>query len=164
MPGLLFATAGSKLEIGAVLAFEGTDLVKSDFDTAMADAVEIGGATNLGSAGDTSSLITSEHIATVRTRKMKGTRDAGSMEILCDFDYSDPGQLALIAAEKTPYSYAFRITFSDAPSGGTPSERYFVALIMKVEEQMSEANNTVKLATTLEIDSNIVRVNAAEAA
>ncbi|SKA26363.1 hypothetical protein [Consotaella salsifontis] len=163
MANLLFATAGSKLEIGGPLAFEGTDFVKADFDTAMASAVVIGGTTNLGSAGDTSSLITSDQIAVSRTRKAKGTRNAGSMEILCDLDYSDPGQLALIAAEKTPHSYAFRLTFNDAPAGGTPSQRLFVALVMSVSEQLNEANNTVKLATTLEIDSNIVRVAAAEA-
>ncbi|MEF2074356.1 hypothetical protein [Consotaella aegiceratis] len=163
MANLLFATAGSKLEIGGVLAFQGTDFVKADFDDAMADAAIVGGTTNLGSAGDTSSLITSDQIGVARTRKAKGTRNAGSMEVLCDLDYSDAGQLALIAAEKTKYSYAFRLTFDDAPSGGTPSERYFVALVMSVGEQLNEANNTMKLASTLEIDSNIVRVAAAAA-
>jgi len=42
-------------------------------------------------------------------------------------------------------------------------ERYFVALVMSAVEQFDEANNTMKLNTTLEIDSNIVRVAAAAA-
>src|SRR5690606_6920689 len=111
--------------------------------------------------GDTANLITSDQIARSRTRKMKGTRNAGSMEVVCDLDYADAGQLALIAAEKTQHSYAFKITFNDAPAGGTPSERYFVAFVMSAGEQYDEANSVMKLNSTLEIDSNIVRVVAA---
>ena len=155
----LFATAGTKLYIGTALASNGTDMVASDFSAQV--WAEIGGTTNLGSAGDTSSLITSEHIGVGRTRKLKGTRNAGSMAVVADLDYADAGQLALIAAEKTPGTYAFRVVFNDAPAGGTPSERYFVALVMSATEQLDEANNSMKLNATLEIDSNIVRVAAA---
>jgi hypothetical protein len=156
----LFATAGAKLHIGAVKTFSGTDFVASDFTGGSPTWTEIQGATNLGAAGDTSALITSEHIGSSRTRKMKGTRNAGSMQVICDLDYADAGQLAAIAAEKTRDTYAFRLTFNDAPSGGTPSYRYFTALVMSAGEQWDEANNTMKLNITLEIDSNIVRVAA----
>ncbi|MBN9333623.1 MAG: hypothetical protein J0I64_09170, partial [Devosia sp.] len=81
--------------------------------------------------------------------------------VVMDLDYSDAGQLALIAAEKTKDTYAFRVTFNDAPAGGTPSIRYFVALVMSASEQWDEANSVMKLNATLEIDSNIVRVAAA---
>lgn len=129
----LFATAGSKLHIGAAaMAFTGTDFTSSSFESV--SWTEIGGTTNLGSAGDTSELITSNQIAQARTRKLKGTRNAGSMELLCDLDYADAGQIALIAAEKTIHTYPFRITFNDAPAGGTPSYRYFVALVMSQSE------------------------------
>lgn len=156
-----FATAGSKLDIGAAKAFNGTDFVASDFTSGTPVYTEIGGTTNLGSAGDTSELITSNHISEARTRKLKGTRNAGSMTVAMDLDYSDAGQLALIAAEKTKDTYAFRVTFNDAPVGGTPSVRYFVALVMSAAEQWDEANSVMKLNATLEIDSNIVRVAAA---
>lgn len=159
----IFATAGAKLHIGAAKAFTGTDFTASDFTTGTPSWTEIGGTTNLGSAGDTSELITTNHIGEARTRKLKGTRNAGSMQVLIDLDYADAGQLALIAAEKTDDTYAFRITFNDAPAGGTPSYRYFVALVMSAAEQLDEANNTTKLAVTLELDSNIVRVAADEA-
>lgn len=162
MSNLLFATAGSKLSIGPAKAFTGTDLVATDFTTGSPTWTEIKGATNLGTAGDTAALITSEQIAIRRTRKMKGTRNAGSMQVVCDLDYSDAGQLALIAAEKTDDTYAFRIEFADAPvGGGTNSFRYFVALVMSVSEALEEANNAMKLNATLELDSNIVRVAAA---
>ncbi|TFF27518.1 hypothetical protein E3C22_03410 [Jiella endophytica] len=163
MANLLFATAGSKLDIGPVKAFQDTDLTASDFTTGSPTWTTIGGATNLGSAGDTANLVTTEHILSARTRKLKGTRNAGSMTVVCDIDYSDAGQIALVAAEKTRDAYSFRMTFNDAPQGGTPSLRYFTALVMSVVEQFDEANSVMKLNATLEIDSNIVRVAAAEA-
>lgn len=162
----LFATAGAKLYIGGAKAFTGTDFTASNFPTEGEGAitwVQIKGTTNLGSAGDTSELITSNQIGIARTRKAKGTRNAGAMEIAVDLDYADAGQLALIAAEKTKETHAFKLVFNDAPAGGTPSERLFVALIMSAAEQFDEANSVMKLNASLEIDSNIVRVAAAPA-
>lgn len=160
----IFATAGSRLYIGPAMAYLDVDLVEGDFPSAGSSPeewTEIGGVTNLGSAGDSSTLIDSTHLASARTRKAKGSRNAGSMEVVADLDYADAGQLAVIAAEKTKSTYAFRIVFNDAPVGGTPSERLFVALVMSAAEQYDEANSIMKLNATLEIDSNIVRVAAA---
>lgn len=162
----LFATAGSRLYIGGPKAFIGTDFTAGDFPSEGEGAIawtEIGGTTNLGTAGDTSELIASNQIGSARTRKAKGTRNAGSMQVIADLDYADPGQLAVIAAEKDKESYAFRLVFKDAPAGGTPSERLFVALVMSAAEQLDEANSVMKLNSTLEIDSNIVRIAAAAA-
>lgn len=119
----LFATAGTKLHMGAAKAFAGTDFTATDFTTGSPTWIEVGGTTNLGAAGDTSELITSNHIGEGRTRKLKGTRNAGSMTVVCDLDYADAGQLGIIAAEKVSDTYAFRLTFKDAPAGGTPSYR-----------------------------------------
>lgn len=159
----LFATAGSKLHIGtAAMAFGGSDFVAADFDEVT--WTEVTGLTNLGSAGDSATLVTSDQIDRSRTRKLKGTRNAGTMTVVCDLDYADAGQLAIIAAEKTALTYPFKVTFNDAPAGGTPSQRLFVALVMSQTEEWNEANNAMKLNATLEIDSNIVRVAAAEGA
>jgi hypothetical protein len=160
---ILLVTANSKLAIGAAKAFDNTDFIETDFTSGSPTYTEIGGTTNLGAAGDTSELITSNQINSGRTRKAKGTRNAGAMQVICDIDIADAGQLALIAAEKTRDSYAFKLTFDDAPSGGTPSTRYFTAFVMSTSEQWDEANSVIKLNATLEIDSNIVRVAAAEA-
>jgi hypothetical protein len=156
----VFATAGTKIFIGsAAKAFEGTDFVASDFSSIT--WTEVGGTRNLGSSGDTSELIPVDLINEDRTRKLKGTRNAGSMQFVSALDLSDAGQLALIAAEKTKDAYPIKIQFKDAPAGGTPSLRYFVALVMSAQEQLDEANSVMTLNTTLEIDSNIVRVAAA---
>lgn len=160
----LFASAGSKLYIGPVKAYTDTDFTAGDFPSSGEGAIDwtqISGTTNLGSAGDTAELITSAHHGNARMRKLKGVRDAGSMEVVCDLDYADAGQIALIAAEKTSHTYAFRLVFNDAPPGGTPSERFFVALVLSAAEQYDEPNSVMKLNATLSIDSNIVRVAAA---
>lgn len=159
--GKVFSTAGSTLSIGGVMAFEGTDLTEADFSTETWQKVT--GITDLGSAGDQSELITTNQVSAERQRKLKGTRDAGSMEVVMDLDYSDAGQIALIAAEKDSKSYAFKLTFNDAPEGGTPSERYFVALVMSAREAYSNANSVQQLNVTLAIDSNVARVAAAGA-
>lgn len=159
----LFSTAGSKIYIGAAKAFNGTDLVAADFTTGSPVWTEIGGVTDLGTMGDKAELITSNQLAVARTRKAKGVRNAGSTQIIADFDPADPGQLALLAAEKTKETYAFKMVLADSPVGGTPSARYFVALVMDVTETFSEANNVMKQTSILEIDSNIVRVDAEEA-
>ena len=159
--GLLFATAGSKVEIGGKLAFNGVDLTSSSFTSQT--WTEITGCTDIGRIGDSAQLITSDHVGAARTRKLKGTRNAGSMALVCDLDYADAGQLALIAAEKSKDTYAFRVTFNDAPATGSspkPSQRLFVAMVMEAAEQLGGANNVMQLNATLEIDSNIVRVAA----
>ncbi len=154
----LHVTAGSKLYIGAAKAFAGVDLVAADFASEV--WTEIKGTTNLGGAGDTSELITSNRVAETRTRKAKGTRNAGAMAIVCDHSPTDAGQLALVAGERSSASFAFRLVFSDQPVGGTPSERLFTAFVMTAGETYDEANSAVKLGATLEIDSNIVRIAA----
>jgi hypothetical protein len=155
----LFATAGSKLYIGnAPMAFTGTDFVVSDFNAVV--WTNIGRLSNMGSAGDSSQLVTFDAVGEKRTRKLKGTRNAGAMQIVAGLDYADPGQIALIAAEKTDYTYPFKFELNDAPPGGSPSLRFFTALVMGSAEQYNEANSVMQLLSSLEVDSNYVKVNA----
>mgnify|MGYP001556214664 CR=1 FL=1 len=109
----IYATAGTRVFIGAALAAKATDFVLADFPTT--GWVEVGEAEGLGTVGDTSAEITFDGIAASRTRRLKGTRNAGSMEIVCGIDPADAGQIAIIAAEKTPHDYAFRLLMNDAP-------------------------------------------------
>ncbi|WP_237685028.1 hypothetical protein [Szabonella alba] len=54
------------------------------------------------------------------------------------------------------------MVLNDAPPGGTPSERYFVAVVGSASEAYDTANNVIKLNASLWVNSNVVRVNAAE--
>ena len=157
----IYATNGAHIFIGPALAAKSADFVLADFPTT--GWVEIGETEGLGTVGDTSAEITFDAINASRTRRLKGTRNAGSMEIVCGIDPADPGQLAAIAAEKTPHDYAFKMVLNDAPAGGTPSERYFVAEVASAAEQYDSANSVMKLNITLWVNSNVVRVDADEA-
>lgn len=154
----IYATNGSKLYIGAALAAKSADFVEADFTSQT--WVEIGEIEALGTLGDAANEISFDSISSSRTRRLKGTRNAGSMEVVAGLDYDDPGQLAVIAAEKTPHDYAFRLVLNDAPPGGTPSERLFVAKVASAAEALDGANSVMKLNMTLWVNSNVVKVDA----
>jgi len=155
----IFATSGARLYIGGVISPKNSDFVSGDFSGQ--SWVEVNWLENLGQFGDQSSNIKFDAIKDKRTHKLKGNRDAGDMAIICGIDYSDLGQIALRAAEETPYNYAFKVEFNDMPSGGTTNSlRYFLALVMDSREQLDTANNVMKLTATLGVNSNVVKVYA----
>lgn len=154
-----FATAGSKVYIGGALSMKSADFVVGDFSGET--WTEITEIDSIGSFGDTASPVTQSIIGEGREKTIKGTRNAGTMELVAAIDYADAGQLAVIAAEKTIYDYAFKVEFNDAPAGGTPSVRYFIGKVMSASEQLDSANNVMKLNTSISINSNVVRVAAA---
>jgi hypothetical protein len=157
----LFTTAGTKVYIGAALPAKTADFVAADFTSQT--WVEIGSKESIGSFGDTSAEVTFDDIGKGRTQKLKGTRNAGNLELVCGIDATDPGQTALRAAELTPYDYAFKIEFSDKPAtGASPknSIRYFIGKVMSAAEALEAANNVMKLNATIGINSNIVKIDA----
>ncbi len=156
----LYPVAGCKIFIGGVLATKAVDFVAADFTSQTWVAID--GWSQMGAIGDSAALITSSIISRGRDLKQKGTRNAGSMQnVFAQID-SDPGQIALIAAEKSPSNYAFKIEFNDAPVGGTPSQRLFVGLVTTAQEAGGAANTVRNLNSTVEINSNIVSVAAEE--
>ena len=157
----IFATAGATLHVGGVMEMKDEDSVVGDFS--LVSWTQIKKLESLGSIGDAASEIDVTHLGSRRTQRIKGLRTAQAMEIVADIDYSDAGQIALIEAEKTDFDYAFKVTFDDAPTDGTPSERYFVAAVGSVVESYDTANSLMKLSSSLWVNSNIVRVAAAPA-
>src|SRR5678815_3813011 len=153
----IFATAGSRLFIGGSVAAKTVDWVIGDFSGQ--SWVAVNWMENIGAFGDEAASITFDAIEQQRTQKLKGTRNAGDMAVVCGIDYEDAGQIAMRAAEAEPNNYAFKVQFNDAPVGGDPSERYFIGLVMSARETLDTANNVMKLNATIGINSNIVRVN-----
>lgn len=157
----VYASGGMKVFIGAAKSQKSTEFVVADFSGEV--WTEVGEVEAAGSVGDTSEAVNFTALSDGRTRTLKGPRSAGTMEIVCGIDTADAGQQALIAAEKTIHDYAFKVVFNDAPAGGTPSERYFIAKVMSQSEQYDQANSVMKLNVTLGVNSNLVRVAAAPA-
>lgn len=162
MANNLFPIAGMKIFIGPVFDLDGDDVEAVDFST-LTGWLQIKGWETMGSFGDTAAEITESIIDQNRDLSIKGTRNAGTMQNQFEVYATDPGQLALIAAEKTPFNYAFRIEGNDKPlTGGAPknSMRYFAALVTSASEQGGGANTAQKFQSTLKINTNIVRVAA----
>lgn len=156
-----FATAGSKVYIGTALDFKTVDFVAADFTSQT--WVEIGAVTNIGSLGDTSQEVTTTEIGIARDISIKGSRNAGTLQLTYNIDSSDAGQQALIAAEKKNTNYAMRIVFPDAPAtGASPkgSQRLFIGMIMGVPENLGGANQFGAVDCTVRINSNVVQVAA----
>jgi hypothetical protein len=160
MAASLTAVVGSRLYIGQAQADQSGDFVEADFLTH--SYAEIGWIESIGAFGDESAEITFDAIGEARTKKLKGTRNAGNMEVTIGLVFDNAGQVALLAGEQTNFNYAFKVEFDDTPVGGTtPSKRYFIAKVMSARETLDTANNVIKLSATLGINSNIVRVDAA---
>ena len=155
----IFVTAGSHIYVGGPMARKRTPHELSDF--AAQSWTEVAWWENAGEFGDESQSVTADYIAEKRTQKFKGTRNAGDPAMVFGLDYEDAGQAILKVAETLPSNYAFKIVFDDAPEGGTPSERYFIGLVMSAREALDQANNVAKLNVTIGLNSNTVRVDAA---
>lgn len=162
----MYPVAGCKFYIGdAAIDDKDADFAAADFDAV--SWTEVTGWVTMGAIGDTSSLVSSDQIGNARTKKGKGTRNAGSMENAFDVVKDDAGQLALIAAEQTDDNYPFRVVYNDAPATGTdptPSESLFVGLVMSTSYGGGGANDPRRMSATTEINSNIVPVAAATGA
>lgn len=108
----LYPTSGCRIFIGtAALDEKSTDFVDSDFSAVVWQ--EIAKWTQMGPIGDTAALISTDVINEARTKKQKGTRNAGSMDNVFAVSPLDAGQLAIIAAEKTLDNYPFMVRLND---------------------------------------------------
>lgn len=159
----LYPVAGKRFYIGGVMATKKTDFVAADF--AGQSWIEIDGWETHGSIGDAGALITTALINRGRDVKQKGTANGGSMQNNFAILTEDLGQIALIAAAQpaNKNNYAFKIEGNDAPASGsdpTPSMRMFVGLAMNASEQGGNANTAQMLQSTVEVNSNIVKVAA----
>lgn len=152
----LYPVAGMKIYIGGTKTTQTSDFVAGDF--ASESWTEVDGWETCGAFGDAAQVITTSLINRGRDLKQKGTKNAGSMQ--CNFAQidGDSGQAKLLTASQSTSNYAFRVDGSE--TGGTPSKRYFVGLVMGFSEQGGSANSIRMIQANIEINSNIVRVAA----
>ncbi len=160
----LYPVAGCKFYIGGITPTQIDDFIESDFVTSPDQFVEVDGWSQMGVFGDTAALISTQLINRGRDIKQKGTTNAGSMQNVFAEISEDEGQIALIAAAQgaNKSNYAFKILFNDASgdSGSEPSVAYFVGLVMNASPAGGAANTVRNLNSTVEINSNVVRVAA----
>lgn len=155
------ATQGKRIYIGARIDAKTSDFTYGDLTAALASKTAIGWLENLGQFGDEAQEITFDAIDLGRTIKLKGSRNAGNLALVAGLDAQDAGQVALIAAEKTPDDYAFEVVWNDAVGGGQPTSRRFIGKVMTASESYDTVNNVIKLNASIGINSNIVKLAAA---
>lgn len=109
--------------------------------------------------GDQANVINFTSLGDARTRKRKGTRDAGDVNLVLGHDPLDAGQIAAVAAAATDFSYAFKVSLQDgADANDTDSVFYFRALVSTARVAPGSANQIVKRNLVLLIDSKVVEV------
>ncbi|MDX0354317.1 hypothetical protein CN162_12630 [Sinorhizobium meliloti] len=146
----LYPVAGSKIDIGPAVNSvpEDADMNASLFSSV--SFTEVKGWQTMGAIGDAAALVTESVISSGRDLKAKGTRNAGSMQNNFIILPEDEGQIALIAAEATPYNYPFRIRFNDAPPAKTSTVTMTIASpgVISWNAHGLAAGTPVKFSTT----------------
>jgi hypothetical protein len=120
--------------------------------------IEVGEVEDAGQVGDESGEITFTALSDARTRKFKGPRDAGTMQIVCGADSSDEGQDAMVAAEADDnFDYNFRVDLSDELTvGGTPTSLYFRGKVMSKRRNIGNVGNIVRYNFNVGVNTAIV--------
>lgn len=153
---MFFVTAGTTFDIGGVRSnWRARLVVGSDFTGE--DWIGVHGLSSLGRASgewgleDISRPDPFDPGAAIMPTFCKTTRPAVSMQIVAGIMEDDPGQIAMLAAERSLDAFAFRITL---PNGAL---RRFIALVMSADHTFDEANSVLCWAFTLRLQSDMLR-------
>jgi hypothetical protein len=157
MPDLLTGTDAQMWISNASVA----DTVDTSAEFAALTWVAIGLIESIGEYGDESAEITGNVINEGRTRRAKGTRNAGMQVLTCFHDDDDVGQVALRAAQLTSNRYGFKISPRDRLSGGgTDSIAYYRGLVMSARKGALSSDALQRITFNVGIDSAIIDVAA----
>jgi hypothetical protein len=142
-----FSSAGSTLAISAA--------APASEDAAGYNALTwttIGEITELGELGATSNLITHNPVADKITRKLKGARNYGAMNLSMARDTSDAGQTLLRAAAASDNLYSFRLTLQNG------YKMMFRGLVMGSPTSVGSVDSVTAMTCNIELSSAIVEV------
>jgi hypothetical protein len=121
----IFAMAGSKIYIGTTAA------AASETEFAADSYTEITPAETIGDFGDTATDVKFLGIGDSRAQHLKGSKDAGTIQLTCGRDDTDAGQIACVSAFASPLDFNFKILWNNAATlGGTKGVTYFRGKVM----------------------------------
>lgn len=148
------STTGAQFFLGPINA-----VAADETDYGALSYTEVKEVESIGEFGDQASTVTFTSLGDARVRKRKGVRDAGDLNVVVGNDPLDPGQLAMIAAQETENSYAFKVVLADAADANdTDSTFYFRALVASTRLNVGAANDIIKRTFVVLIDSAVVEV------
>lgn len=131
--------------------------------------VDVGEIEDLGEFGDTFNSVTFTSLGDGRTRKYKGTADAGDMTLTVGLDNGDEGQQAVKVAhaDRTKGNYNIRVTLNDGDPAAQPvvlpTTFYFAVKVMNNAVAPGNADNVVRRNITLGINTDILEIAAGPA-
>ena len=117
-----------------------------------------GEATNIGDVGEEHEVITFPTVCDGKINKRMGATNFGQQNLLLAFDKKNNAQAILKTASREKNPVAVRETLS---SGDI---YYYIAYIAKFKTQVGGSSDYLRAAVDLEIDSEIVEVDAVVAA
>lgn len=150
----LFTAADAHVYIGTTAdASDETDFAADTY-------TEITPVETIGDFGDQAQDVTFTGITDSRTQHVKGSTDAGTMQLTCAWKASDAGQIALKAAFDSPLDYNFKVVFNDpATVNGTGTTVYFRGKVMSFRRVLGTGpNNVIKLQANVGINSDQIEV------
>ncbi|MEO9340474.1 hypothetical protein ABFT80_23975 [Mesorhizobium sp. SB112] len=153
----IHANAGTKVGIGTTVSMADAAAYAADTYVLIANLQDV------GEAGSEAEILTGKFVDQEYVRKLKGSRDNGTMELSVARDSSDAGYAALVAAEGTPHAYNFRVELNDKPAtGASPkgSVFYFSAIVASRKNNFGDADTIVSTNFMLAISGPILEVPA----
>lgn len=160
-------TAGAKFYISPTEADSDainamTDQNAIAYFAGLSDWIEVEEVEDMGGLGDTSEPITFVSVGDRRVRKLKGSKDAGTHEIVVGRDPLDAGQVQMIAAEGTDFNYPFKVEYADARSSNhTDSVQYYAGLVMAAPTNLGPVNNVTRRNFSVGINTPVFEVESA---
>lgn len=149
--------AMSKVSIGSTTTMTSATTYAAD------PWVPIANISDVGEAGSESEIVIGKFVDQAYVRKIKGSRDNGTMELTVARDSADAGYAALIAAETTSFGYNFKVELNDKPAAGASPKNsffYFNALVASRKNNFGDADNIVSTTFSLAISGAIIEVAA----
>ena len=150
-------TALAKVSIGTTASFTTAVAYAGDTWAPIANVMDV------GEAGSEAEIVTAKMVDQPYVKKLKGSRDNGTMELVVARDSADAGYAALIAAEGTAFSYNFKVELNDKPAAGASPKNsifYFSAIVASRKNNFGDADNIVKTTFSLAISGAIIEVLA----
>jgi hypothetical protein len=150
-------TANTKVSIGTTASFSTASGYAGDTWTV------IDNITDVGEVGSEAEIIVTKYVSQKFARKLKGSRDNGTMELVVDRDSDNEGYQALIAAEGSDYGYNFKVELDDKPAAGASPKNsifYFNAIVASAKNRLGGPDDTVQTTFALAISGPIIEVAA----
>lgn len=134
--------------------FTGGAYAAGDDLSAVVSWTEVSDLTDIGDFGDEAEVVSYEVIGDGRTRKLKGTRNAGTFDVTVARKAGDPGQDAMRVAELANSPVSLKVELEDG------TQFLFAGLVMSAKRTLGGANDVIKITYSIEITTEVDEVAA----